>query len=187
MSFITNWRAKASSHLYSLFSQLFSCCVFFYVNTKEVPISACTSYYTRTEVVEEVAQDFSTCSQEKHHQKQSTDLLLKLQWQIRSLSRNRNSPRAAYSIKSCFIYLRLYMSLLENHAVLAFLQERRKLRLLCHCSFKEPIRKQSSALMPLPCSWRQVDDGLPFGSHEQSPLDHRDGPALCETLGNWTP
>lgn len=50
MSFITNWRAKASSHLYSLFSQLFSCCVCFYMNIKEVPISACTSYYSRTEV-----------------------------------------------------------------------------------------------------------------------------------------
>lgn len=142
MSFITNWRAKASSHLYSLFSQLFSCCVCFYMNIKEVPISACTSYYSRTEVAEEAAQDFSTCSQGKHHQKQSAALQLKLQWQIRSFSRNRNSPRAAYSIKSCFISLRLYMSLLESHAVLDFLQkERRKLHLLLHWGFKDPIKE----------------------------------------------
>jgi len=45
----------------------------------EAAISACTSYYTRTGEVQEAAQDFSTCTQRKHHQKQSAALQLKLQ------------------------------------------------------------------------------------------------------------
>lgn len=138
----------------------------------EAAISAYTSYYTRTGEVEEAAQDFSTCTQRKHHQKQSAALQLKLQWQIRSLSRNRNSPRAAYSIKLCFTSLNLYMSSGELCCAVFSSEGERELlyfALSAAPASKKPLRKRSSALMPSPCSWRWVDDALPSGSDEQSP------------------